>query len=354
MLAYAVTLLLMATGNSITETPGDNANGIDMDNVAQVQFERNAALAYWRIFRVGDKTDGLLDLALDAFESLRMEGHEAMHPPGADPLRPGGPLDVALETAKPLLDELQEISAWPYCDFENRHEHGYEMTLAHVQPMRDYARVLMVDARRLVEAGRVEEGFSRMAGAFRMAGHLTHDGAAISAQLAMSTLRHAIEQTHLLLDREKLASPSEIMSILTRYQQPDPFGFVAAIALEANALVLLSSRFGGDDAGHAFVEALQAMGVRVEPIRAEPLRAMDAMALGADISRALTAYETLAKQWRTEASHRQIEDTILRVRSGEFGQSAALVLSGFDQYRRNEATTLQAVQALRQRLNPPG
>lgn len=326
---------------------------IQSDNKRQ-HAERNAALAYWRLFCMGDRIEGLLEDSLVAFETIRVRGREAMHPGEADPLRPGGPLDTLLENARPLLDELQEVAGWPHCDYEIRFEHGYEAMLPHLRPMRDYSRVLIVDARRLTASGRTPEAMGRLATAMRMAGHLTHDGTAISAQQAMIILREATEQAHLILDMGAIDGRAELADALARFRHDDPFGFGMAIRFETSALVLCASRCVGEDAGQRFADSIQALGVVLEANRAKAFAGMDGDALQADVARAVDLYEGLAELWRSGATAERFEDEVLRIRDGDSSHSAAVLLSGYHNYRRAEQETLDFVRGLIQRIGGQG
>lgn len=316
--------------------------------------ERNAALAYWRLFRMGDGIEGLLEDSLGTFETIRVRGREAMHPGEADPWRQGGRLDTLLENARPLLDELQEVAVWPHCDYEIRFEHGYEAMLPHLRPMRDYSRVLIVDARRLAASGRTLEAMGRLATAMRMASHLTHDGTAISAQQAMIILREAIEQARLILDMGAIDGRAELADALARFRHDDPFAFGMAIRFETSALVLTANRCVGEDAGQRFADSIQALGVVLEANRAEAFAGMDGEALQADVARAVDLYEGLAELWRSGATPERLEDEVQRIRDGDSSHSAAVLLSGYHNYRRAEQETLDLVRGLIQRIGGQG
>jgi len=193
-----------------------------------VDSSENAALRYYRAFlsicgnpSIDEWSDGVTT--------------ESLADPDWDPASLGegfSPESVAsdgwwFELIEPAI-ELEE------CDFGIRYEEAFHATLPHLEPMGTLAKLVALEARIDLDAGRHEEAVKEIVGILRMARHTIQDEVVISSLsarrifdlgaslLALATGHHGLTVEELKPVREEL----------DEFDLIDPFGVVAALENE--------------------------------------------------------------------------------------------------------------------------
>lgn len=318
------------------------------------EVQRNAALDYWRLVNT---TPYEADLPARAREviSVLHPGPDGDAGPVEAPatLRPGGELEAELAEIADFLDDLQRASRETHCDFQVRYEDGYAALLPHLGQMRQFARLLAADARRLALAGDEEGAAERLATMLRMARHLTGDRILISSLVSAAISNMAIVEADWLLERTRGAGPvrAALARALDRFPPDDPFGVEAALRTERDLVASLARRFRGPNAGRDFADMFLAM-VQSEDdtLRRRALGSLEGEQFKAEVEKAVDAFDLVFEAWGAGDPAAELDALGQRFVEGDFGTVAILVVPAFGKTYESDAKARARLEAFRNRV----
>jgi len=202
--------------------------------------EDNAALIYWRLFDMYDA-----DLLNEAWTAVNDDESR---------LEPGTDLAKRLSQQQGVVQLALKASSMEECDFEIDYADGFETILPHLGKMRNVARLLGADARRLELAGDLLGAAERTAALYRVAGHLSEDEVLIGSLVAIAIANVANEQAERLggLDLDR-ADRLAILGAIDALDAADPYGVLDAIELEQRIVrTWVVETYAGEDAAAEF------------------------------------------------------------------------------------------------------
>lgn len=315
--------------------------------------ERNAALVYWKAWTMFDEQ------ALKANIDWNQIG---------DNLDPAKMPEEFTKTAQTIsqwrdsIDGLMVASTMPVCDFELAYEHGFQLLLPHLSKFRAGARMLRVDARRLLMEHKPEEAAERVAAMLRSSRQLRTEGVLISSLVGMAVASNAIDEAEVMIESGRLtpAAARTIEVALDPLGEPDSLGVRACVAGEGEIMQSwLATRFTGPTAGKDFIEQwIDAYGVgsptapKDESYLAakRQVSGMNGEALAGGVKRMLDAYKLVDAAWDTPDAPAAIDVISESVRRGEYGPLAVLVFPSFGKSRASVAKFDTRVAEVSQRL----
>lgn len=270
--------------------------------------DKNAALEYLT----------LRDL-FDA-EMLKLAGEEwGNNQPGWSPSEK---LTVMLEESQPLIRRLIEASKLPTSDFGIRYEDGFGALLPHLGHMRQFARVLGCDARRLAIAGRTDEAAERLCTCFRMAQHLTTDRVLISSLVSIAISSLALNQSETIARDYGLSESArrEIIKTARKLLTDDPFGTRACIQMEKQLAVNSIKPFykgQGENAGKELAKQFRKWQFDTDGLR--QIEQLNEQQLDEQMDLLDRYYATLTNLWTAKDAEDRLKQLEERLTSGEFG-----------------------------------
>jgi hypothetical protein len=304
---------------------------------AVVTADQNAALRYWRAFAMMD--ENLRDLLGKDAATL------------SDPTFEASPeLRKAVADASSVIDQLTLGASMAQCDFGVDRNLGVGALLPHLSPMRSAARLLLVDARLHVETGDAATAAERIATAFRLAEHATHDDLVIASLVGVAMYTQAKAVTERLLDNGDLgaAERTTIRRALAAFNADDPFRAEAAIKSEAVVMVDWLRETLKNDAGLDTVRQSMSLGDGSTEVSA--IDSLDAQTLQSHVDLLRAAYGQLVAAWDAAdppAAMRRVNE---EVASGAFGSIAPVMLPALDRYYQNVKKAEADLASFRERL----
>ncbi len=324
----------------------------------QQPADRNAALDYWRLVNTTSYADDLPTRASGVFKLLHPDsesGDQAIESPAA--LLPGGELAAELSAIADFMDDLERASRETHCDFQVRYEDGYAALLPHLGQMRNFARLLTADARRLALAGDSQGAADRLATALRMARHITGDRILISSLVSAAITDMAMREAYWLLDRTQ--DGREVRQALgeavSRFPAEDPHKVELALRTERDLVASLARQFRGPNAGRDFAKLFLQMGGTGEDDSAESaLRALNGEQFKLEVEKAVDAFDLVFEAWNAEDPPAELRMLSEHFSSGDFGPVAVIVVPAFGHAYKSDARARERLQAFRTRLDVDG
>jgi hypothetical protein len=147
---------------------------------------------------------------------------------------PDAELVAELEANKDLIDRLAYASRMTECDWDLPEEIDLETMLPHLGKVRALARVLNVDARRLVAAGDGDGASRRVAGLVRLAEHTAEAGAdsIIEWLVALAVLAYAADAAMYCAPDFDAAQRGRVLAEFQEIDLDNPYGLDAKITLD--------------------------------------------------------------------------------------------------------------------------
>lgn len=235
---------------------------------------------------------------------------------------PSEKLSVLLEENQPLIKRLITASRMPVCDFGIRYEDGFGALLPHLGHMRQFARVLGADARRLAIAGRTDDATLRLVTCTRIAAHLTNDRVLISSLVSIAINSLALTQAEIIARDYGMsdASRKQIISAARGLLTDDPFGTRACIQMEKQLAVNSITPFykgKGDEAGRELVKQFRLWQFDTEALKEiEPLNEQQ---IDEQMDLMDRYYGTLTGLWTAKDAQERLKQLEERLTNGEFG-----------------------------------
>ncbi|MEQ8316219.1 MAG: hypothetical protein RIE77_10120 [Phycisphaerales bacterium] len=324
----------------------------------QQTADRNAALDYWRLVNTTSYADDLPARAGEAFKLLHPdpEGEDqAIEAPAT--LLPGGELAAELAEIADFMDDLERASRETHCDFQVRYEDGYAALLPHLGHMRNFARLLVTDARRLALAGDTTGAADRLATSLRMARHITGDRILISSLVSAAITDMTIKEAYWLFQRTQDAP--EIRQILgkaaDRFPADDPHKVELALRTERDLVASLARQFRGPTAGREFASLFLPMtGDSEEQSVESELQRLDGGQFKSEVEKAVDAFDLVFEAWNAADPPAELRMLGEHFASGDFGPVAVVVVPAFGRAYKSDARARETLEAFRARVNDDG
>ncbi len=296
--------------------------------------QRNAALVYWQAWAMNDDPELKGDIDWQAIGANTDAGKmpESFTKAAA-----------ALGRWNDSLEGLMRASKMPVCDFELAYENGIELLMPHLGKMRGGARLLRVDARRLLVEHKPAEAARRVAGILRMSRQLRDEGILISGLVGMAIANLGMEEGTVLVESGQLSrgDAGELIAAAAPLLEKDPHGIRAAIAGEGVIFKdWVQHKFKGPQAGKEFVELYGGMltGDNASPAMKatmEKVKKMDGAQLAAETERMLQGYKEIDQRWDSPDAVKQFQEIWDRCERGEYGELAKIMFPSFAKSREN-------------------
>jgi len=183
--------------------------------------ERNAALEYVKARELLELNKEFNEVWLAEYKS----GHE--EPPSER-------LAIALEDNQDLISRVIAASRVPHYDMQIRYEEGFNVLLPHLGHCRQFARILVADARRLANAGRSDDAAERLTACLRISRHLVEDRVLISSLVSIAIASLANRYVEIMAVDGVLTDHGrgEYIKAARAFLTRDPFGIKACLATE--------------------------------------------------------------------------------------------------------------------------
>lgn len=132
-----------------------------------------------------------------------------------------------------ILDELCEITAMPYCNFEHPLEQGFSTPVRHLSSLYGWSvKALLFDGGLQAERGERAKAVERTIGILGVANHAAGEELGVTANVSMRFSRYALAMLEVLMEDEPLGggSAERVLAALERFDSEDPFGVAAWLA----------------------------------------------------------------------------------------------------------------------------
>lgn len=354
------TLILAFCGLALAPELSALPASAELEQLRQVgqASDRNAALDYWRLVNTSNHDPELPLLARELFNQMHpRDGSEEQPLDEPGTLMPGGEMESDLAELTDFFADLQRASKVPLCDFQVRYEDGYAAVLPHLGPLRNFARLLTVDARRHSLAGSEDLAAEQLATTLRLARHLAVDRILISSLVSASVVNMALKEAHWLLDftGDARAIRLELGEALRRFPDDDPYNAVAALRTERDMVASLARQFRGPNAGDAFADMILPMGGDgdYDAIESE-LRSLNGDQFKAEVERAVDAFDLVFEAWESDDPQAELRTLGERFSDGEFGVVALVAVPAFGKALEQDAKARARLNALKERVRADG
>lgn len=315
--------------------------------------DRNAALAYSTLFYT-DLTRELTD-AVEAVDLAAI---------GADAAAVNDAYTKAAEQVRSregLVRRVMEVSRLSKCDFEIAYEEGFNALLPHLGSMRKTARIVRLDARRMLLEGQPDEAAQRIATLYRMSGHLKNDSVLISSLVSAAVSGMANAEAEVLAQSGKLTAVGRetIVAAAEGLGRIDPYGVKAAVQGERwITSKWIRESFPGPGAGAKFVKTLKeewgiADGQRPE---LEQIATLDPAGFSKALDQVDQYHALIHAMWELPDAAERLIVIASRVKAGEFGPFTALLAPDLHKARQAQTKAegeLHATHGRLKKYTPP-
>jgi hypothetical protein len=297
----------------------------------------NAALEYWKIWETMDSE--LVDLVFDAEEAKGSEEGSSA-------------LDALLQL-QPEIQSLIRASEMPLCDWQIDYSAGFETVLPHLGKVRVSAKLLNADARRLIDEDEIEAASVRAVAIFGIASHVNEDNFLIGSLVSMVVADLGCTLVDEILDTGK-STPADrdmMLAALNQFERVDPFYVADAIALEREIAVdWIKREFTGEDAREVS-ELIEYVTGNDALSENHPFVDYSDEDLVRDLDKLSAAYDALLGVWNADDVLDQFDAIHDRVRAGEFGELAKVLLPALGSVRQRSSGMDATLKSTRNRLS---
>ncbi|MEE9129813.1 MAG: hypothetical protein V3T84_07315 [Phycisphaerales bacterium] len=211
--------------------------GVSMAVVVQAGDQKNAATWYRR--------------AIKAYESLPTDVKEALW--NYDWSNPNAPAPaefrLALAQVQPVLRLAHRGARQGYNDFELDYGQGVELTLPHLQSMRDITKLMRADAFVRLRDGDTAGAAAAVASIYRMGGHLGSDRILISSLVGQAIFSAGDVVAQAGVDRAAFTpdDSATMIKALRDFSATDPFEYVEALSMEQEIMIeWMAMKYSGE------------------------------------------------------------------------------------------------------------
>lgn len=259
----------------------------------------------------------------------------------------------ALENSRDEIAMLIAATGLKTCDFGLQYEQGIGMLIPQLAVMRNSAKLLVNDARRL-KGSDMDAVAERLAATIRMGEHATQMNVIIGSLVGVAIIELARVETQRLIDAGTLneAQAGVINGALDRVLTDDPFHATAALRSEATSLpAWVKEEFDDRDAGLRLAKLLDsAVGDGGQERALNDIRRMTGEEVAATTDELSGAYQELLAAWGAEDPFAAMSVVEARVQKGEFGVLSRLLLPSVQRYRQSTLDAEGKLRGLRESL----
>ena len=237
-----------------------------------------------------------------------------------------------------FIEGVVAASSMEQCDWGPRFEDGLMCLLPHLGQLRNSARALALDARRLAEDGNGTLAAERVAAMFRMSEHACNDTVIISTLVGVAIGNFASTVTDELHKQGDLtpAGARTIRAALRRVVTKDLYRTGEALETERRLVIdWLRRECRGPDAGKFLVRHLSLLGsmreVGIDP--REQVFFMDEAKLAGEFDRAERFYDLVKLAWNRPNALAALQELELEAAEGQHGLVTAAVAASFSRVR---------------------
>lgn len=259
-----------------------------------------------------------------------------------------------LEGEQEQIRDLIAATKLDVCDFGSNYEKGIGTLLPQLGTMRNTAKLLVNDARRL-RGTDPDAAAERLAAVIRLGEHAAQTSAVIGSLVGVAIVELARTETQKLLDTGELSREQAMVidAAMDRVLTGDPFHAEDALRSEAASLpAWIQSEYQGKDAGRELSKLIESsvgeddegkssLG-KVQRMRGEEVaKQADAMTL---------AYGEILKAWNAEDPIAEMNAIEERVVGGEYGPLSRLMIPALQRFRTQTLDAERKLSELRSEL----
>jgi len=306
--------------------------------VQELPRPTNAALFFWRAWEIEPKE-------LQATVDQEFNGRDLAWVPSAD-------VSKALAEAQGFLLSVVRATELPACDFGLEYNLGRDMDLSHIEKLRNTARLLVSDTRRLQSEGKIDDAVRRVKALYSMSLLVRTDHLTASSATAQGFARMASDEVRRLCAAGVLSASQkdELKKSADRLSGDDPFMFADAIRREGQiSYHFLTTRFTGATAGQTLMSDVAKGGEPEQVVNA--VQKLDGNGMKEQAAMVRDYHHQVAKAWNQEDAAAAIRAAEEKVVSLGFGPVALLVCPGLSAAKENSAAQLALIREARALLD---
>lgn len=329
------------TGAPAGTSPGHDQTAAAVANQDEFADPTNAALVYSRVWmvispdllgRAGSTSERTVEWRADEKTSQDLASHQ-IH-----------------------IESLVRAASIEHADWGIEYSQGIQALLPHLGKMRQTARLLGADARRLIDLGQNSAATSRVVAMLSMPRHCSSDGVLISSLVGGAIATLGAEEAEVLLASNKLNATDrqQLINAIDRLlNDADTFGVSKALRGERQMFLrrLRTQTQGrGTQGGKAVVEILTPLvNVGEQSAALEQVGRLNEVGLKSEFDKAEKFYDEIEKAWSTPANRGEaIAD--LEKRIDDFGPITKLITPTLSKIDPNVQKALDALKAVRAKL----
>jgi len=308
-----------------------------------VPASENAALRYLRIWSYIDTTNNSEYFQL-------VSGYDGVYDPEFNHANEGEPPVTSrdlLSTLGPFIEGLIEATEFPASDFGVDYHKGVDAMLPHLSPMRQTARLLTLDAKRLFSEGEMDAATERLAAALRLSQHATGDTTLINALVSVACFALVDDEIAANIEIFSAENRKTLRDALHRFDNEDPFGCFRAIRSEAQfvggwMVKRIDHEWSTPESFGADVSMLMdSSSDPNEVIRAVYRGDLDdheafRTSLRTQLDQYFTAMHLIADAWNTPDAQKSLEAIGQRITDGSFGAVAQVMAPALSRAHRSD------------------
>lgn len=262
--------------------------------------------------------------------------------------------DLAMHQVQ--IEALIRATSIERADWGIEYSQGIQAMLPHLGKMRQSARLLGADARRLLDLGQNAPATSRVVAMLSMPRHCSHDGVLISSLVGGAIATLGAEEAEVLLASNKLDDRDRqrlIDAIDRLLSDADPFGVAKALRGERHLFLrwLQTQSLGkGSQSGQVIAELMKPL-VNVGEHRAalDQVGRLNEVGLKSEFNKAEKFYDQIETAWATPATRGQVIADLER-RIDEFGPITKMITPSLSRLDPSVQKALDALRAVRAKL----
>jgi hypothetical protein len=180
---------------------------------------------------------------------------------GYDPASgpPSPEMRMALANVQGVFANIQRGSMQETADFGLDYEHGFELLLPHLGPLRQITKAARTDAMVRLQSGDTSGAAERLATLYRMAGHSGDDRILISSLVGQAIFSAADQTVQYGADNGSFnaADATQLLGATKSLGTDDPFQYLESVAMEQEVAVnWLSDKFDEAETPEQFAQFL--------------------------------------------------------------------------------------------------
>jgi hypothetical protein len=244
---------------------------------------------------------------------------------------------VVLAGEEEKISALIDATRLKLCDFGLPYEKGVEALIPQLGEIRQSAKLLIADARRLEETD-MDAAVERLAAVIRMGEHASQTKTVIGSLVGVAIADMSREQSKRLLDEGKLSADQAgvLDRSLNRVLTDDPFHSLLAIKTEATIMpVWIKYNYIGKDAGKELSKLFSLVdgAAQGEDKEVRSIMQMNGEQIAKLADQMTTGYVDTVEAWQAEDSIHEMSEVEHGIVSGDYGMVGKLLLPAISNFR---------------------